>query len=114
MQRKLSREIIGTGFTAEKFAGQLPVEPGAGLSSMGSRMLNSAERFGLEYGGDHPGCCDKLPIVPSTGASIFPRRAMRIMRGPGAPSLPASTCCARSPGLLVFALTLNVNPARTR
>ena len=114
MPGKLSWELIGTGFTVEKFSGQFPVAPGTGLSSMGSRALDSAELFSSKYGDYLPGGCDKLPGDPSTEASIFPCRTKRIMRGPCAPSMPASACCARSPGLLVFALTENVNPARAR
>ena len=60
MTAKLDWGIIGTGFIAEKFAGELLQAPGAGLAAVGSRTLESAERFCSEYGGRPLGSYDEL------------------------------------------------------
>ncbi len=51
MTEKLDWGIIGTGFIAEKFSGELPQAPGTVLTTVGSRTLESAERFCPEYDG---------------------------------------------------------------
>ena len=51
MTEKLDWGIIGTGFIAEKFGGDLPQALGTGLAAVGSRTLESAERFCPEYDG---------------------------------------------------------------
>ena len=45
MTGKLNWEIIGTGLIAEKFGGELPQAPEAGLAAVGSPAPGSAERF---------------------------------------------------------------------
>ena len=68
MTAKLNWGIIGTGFIAEKFAGELPQAPGAGLAAVGSRKLESAERFCSEYGGRPLGSYDELLAEPGVEA----------------------------------------------
>ena len=51
MTGKLDLGIIGTGFIAEKFGGDLPQALGTGRAAVGSRTLESAERFCPEYDG---------------------------------------------------------------
>ena len=68
MTAKLNWGIIGTGFIAEKFAGELPQAPGAGLAAVGSRKLESAERFCSEYGGRPLGSYDELLAAPGVAA----------------------------------------------
>jgi len=45
MTGKLNWEIIGTGLIAEKFGGELPQAPEAGLAAVGPPAPGSAERF---------------------------------------------------------------------
>ena len=68
MTAKLNWGIIGTGFIAEKFAGELPQTPGAGLAAVGSRTLESAERFCSEFGGRPLGSYDELLAEPGLEA----------------------------------------------
>lgn len=68
MPGKMNWGIIGTGFIAQKFSGELPEAPGAGLAAVGSRRLESAERFCPEYGGQPRGSYDELLADPGVEA----------------------------------------------
>lgn len=68
MPAKLNWGIIGTGFIADKFAGQLPEAPGAGLVAVGSRALESAESFCSVHGGKPLGSYAELLGEPEVEA----------------------------------------------